>query len=211
MRRAVLLSLLLALPAVPAHADPIVFITGGSLDLVRVSPGQIYGPLVLQGTHSFSVKGLAVVSGTLGFNCFLCAPGHPVELGGGTAELFGKAMVDGVLANPFEQLDLAFGIGFDSPTLPAPPIGPEAVLSAPFIVHGSVSGFDLPQPYEIVGRGTAVVHLVADEFVAGVWTTDRAHYEFANATPEPTSFALLGTGLLGLLVRTRRRRTRGSR
>jgi len=35
-----------------------------------------------------------------------------VELGGGTAELFGKAMVDGVLANPFEQLVMAFGIGF---------------------------------------------------------------------------------------------------
>ena len=90
-----------------------------------------------------------------------------MELGGGTAELFGKAMVDGVLANPFEQLDMVFGIGFDSPTLPAPPIGPEAVLSAPFIVHGSVSGFDLPRPYDIVGRGTAVVHLVADEIVAG--------------------------------------------
>ena len=35
MRRAVLLSLLLALPAVPARADPIIVITGGSLDMWR--------------------------------------------------------------------------------------------------------------------------------------------------------------------------------
>ena len=33
MRRAVLLSLLLPLPAVPARADPFILITGGSLDM----------------------------------------------------------------------------------------------------------------------------------------------------------------------------------
>ena len=56
MRRAVLLSLLRALPAVPARADPIIptiFITGGSLDMA----GQFrrFGPMVLQGTRNFSV------------------------------------------------------------------------------------------------------------------------------------------------------------
>jgi hypothetical protein len=59
MRRAVLLSLLLALPAIPARADPIfptIFITGGSLDLAGES--KPFGPLVLRGTHNFSANAL---------------------------------------------------------------------------------------------------------------------------------------------------------
>ena len=35
MRRALLLSFVLALPAVPARADPIIFITGGAMELSR--------------------------------------------------------------------------------------------------------------------------------------------------------------------------------
>jgi len=212
MRRVVLLALVLALPAVSARADPIIptiFITGGSLDLAgHFMP---FGPLVLRGTRNFSVPdGGAEVSNSLGFGCEPCAPGTSLNLGTFFSELFGTAMVDGRVVNPTFELAMVLGLRFAGATPPAPPIGAEALLSAPFTVNGGLIGLDPPLPpfYEVVGRGTATIHLVPFEGATQLWSTDRVHYEFANATPEPTSFALLGTGLLGLLVRTRRRRTK---
>src|SRR3954470_7370445 len=191
MRRALLLSLVLALPAVPARADPIIFITGGSLDLTGAT--HVFGPLVLQGTHDFSADAFAEVQLALGFACLPCAPGDPLNLSGRFAELDGTAMVDGMQANPNLDLSMSLDLAFLSTAVPVPPIGAQALLSAPFTVVGSFSSFNFPQSYQIVGRGTATVHLIPFEGDAGLWRTDRAHYEFANAAlvPEPGSFILL--------------------
>ena len=126
--------------------------------------------------------------------------------------MFGTATLNGqqFLVNSENAfLNLRFA-GAISP--PAPPFGAEGVVSAPFTLADG-SGFgatDLPGQfsYQIVGRGTATVHLVPVlGFGNELWGSDRVHYEFANATPEPTTFVLLGTGLAGLVFRARRRRT----
>ena len=112
MRRAVLLSLLLTLAAVPAQADPIIFITGGSLDYHGAS--RLNGPLVIQGTRTFSVNAFAEGQ----FACAPCVPGDPVFIATvGFSELDGIAMLNGQqypVNSPFfggGYLDLRFAGG----------------------------------------------------------------------------------------------------
>ena len=135
MRRAVLLSLLLALPAVPSQADPIIFITGGSLDYHGASLPN--GPLVIQGTRNFSANAFAEGQAA----CAPCVPGDPVNISTfGFSELDGTATVDGqqyfVDSGNFGGgfLDLRFAGG----PLTAPPFSAEAVVSGPFTLDHSV-------------------------------------------------------------------------
>ena len=220
MRRAVLLSLLLALLAVPARADPIIFITGGSLDLQHGGTFGGIGTLVLRGsTHGFSFdatpeSGGFVESGSFGMSCRPCAPGTPLDLGGVFAELGGQAMFDGQQFTVNDVSEAQIQVRFASATLPAPPLGGQVVLSAPFMLVDSFfnalpdsQGFGTQ--YQLVGRGTATLRLGPDVGEPTLfWMADQAHLEFAaNATPEPTSLVLLGSGLAGLVCRVRRRRT----
>ncbi len=203
MQRALLLSLALVLAAVPARGDPII-ITGGSLDIV---PGNTFGDgtMSIRGTGNFAltVKGEA---GGLGV-CNLCSPEAPVIMGGS----FGEELFDGTLVVnghtfPIPSFEADIALFFDAPDVTAPPIGAEAVLSAPFRLRGSVEIFDFENvpttTIAITGRGRITTHFVGlPQGAPSFWAYDRSHVEFESPTPEPATTLLVGTGLVGLLLR----------
>jgi hypothetical protein len=132
MRRALLLSLVLALPAVPARADPIIFITSGSLDLSHGGAFGGLGTMELRGTRGFRLSAFAE-SGGFGFSCLPCNPGTPLDLGGPFAELGGPAMLNGhQFQVPSVLADIS--LWFAGATVPAPPLSAQAVLSTPFML-----------------------------------------------------------------------------
>lgn len=207
-----MLTLAMAVPIRPASADPIV-ITAGSVVVtvpLRGATGHLHG------THQFDADPL-FFGGPVGgaVQCQPCgAPGAVFDLtssmntvdGGGTVEVSGRSFSAGSIGGTSNTayLQLQFVTG----TVILPPLGPGAVVSAPFElgVRSGLTVFDeegLPTGFRLVSSGTATMELIPNRFEE-LWEFGSLRYEF-QPVPEPATLLILGTGVFALTARRYRR------
>lgn len=199
-----------------ASADPVT-ITSGQVD-GRILIGTAVGSLEGDGFRlTFGAEGFLT---GLVFDCVPCLPGTTVSLTGEMAHTraSGSAEVDGV-EYPTIFLDGMSGT-FTSPAFVVS--GDSTVtITQPFSFTGQVSGY-LVSPFvfgnppavftkTLSGQGTAsatFIRVFTPE-TGPIFTATNLRYEFEEhaPVPEPTTWILVGAGLLGAMGAKRRRRT----
>ena len=194
-----------------ALAEPIT-VTAGSLVFSEGVQFQS-GPIVLLGTRGFSLNG-RVDSGASTIEplrCVPCIPSTTISVGAlitGEAFVDTTATLDGVTypdigsdaIDPRARAVLELAGSIALPELGASPI----VITTPFVLRNS-----LFQPFggeivPILGGGTATLVLapLSSEF----WEIRSLRYDFgAEVVPEPATLFLVGGGIAGLALRTRKR------
>jgi PEP-CTERM motif len=201
--------------ASPASADPIT-ITGGSIVFPQAAILQA-GPISIVGTRGFSIKGVIDTGENPRIDpiaqCFPCTPGIPFGLG---AQLTGSgfiadATLDGqtypnfgsAASNVFVSLEL------DGMTTLPDVRGSSIVITKPFTVDQH-SFFESPDTGSVPLRGGGVVTLTLSANPSlPVWEFGQLRYDFQTPAPvpEPATIVLVGGGLVGTLLRFRKRRT----
>jgi len=133
------------------------------------------------------------------------------NLSGSVFEL-GSFTLDGVRYNDIAQTDSSARLFFElfgGGTVP--PIQDQPVLfTTPFTLTGLIIlPFPSPGNPPVVGRGIATVTLMPQlvDPETKVWLSQSVRYDFsdASAVPEPATLVLVGSGIVGCLLRRRQR------
>jgi hypothetical protein len=204
--------------AVPIAADPIVIRAGG----VGFDTGDPPG-LHLSG-DGFSVTSLFPSIASFQLCTSGCFPGEvisPSTVFGSPAFNFGLgtgfATVNGTtygtaIAGP-NSIVFRGTLSFDaSPVMiPMPGAGDSVRLTSPFVMSGSIAGFETSAAttplFAVDVAGTGVGTLVLERRLddpTGALVFRAVQYDIADPVPEPTTILLCGAGLTGLFVRRRR-------
>jgi hypothetical protein len=219
-----LLALGLMLAPTPVRADTIPITAGTLMIFPPPGPGQFGDRVHLEGTRGFTLDAFNIsqsgdhhvyrCSGTPSGECGVPGGRISLEVGSSGSDLRGVATLDG-RAFPIglgEGEDgSAFVHFFDASFLVPSFNGTEHVsVFSPFSFVGAVAPPRLTggPSVQLVGRGTVRVDLAwASSPVSEGWDFQHARYEFQAPAPvpEPATLVLVGSGIVGCLIRRRRR------
>jgi hypothetical protein len=208
-----------------ASADPVA-ITSGVISVVRsLSSGEAIQLQGTDGVRFFSLDGFISSSSGIGvLPCRPCSPTQttlPLFINTSGLDLIGDLTYGGdhykvgssdeTFGNVFLQIS-------GTTLMPSPPsvVNELATVSGLFTIDRAgfqppISGGPFGSGNSLVGSGLATVSLFAEDTGQGVlaWSLRSAEYRFGDQAPipEPASFVLLASGLMGLAVRRRGRKS----
>jgi hypothetical protein len=206
------LSFLFFISASSIHADTVV-ITGGTM---RLTPSSVS----MNFTSSNVIANMGATHTFANVPCSICSAGQTLSLSGssggfGPFDAFGSLVVNGVqyfviqqlLPPPLPNVILTGGVSFLADSLIVPrTTDPFITLTAPFRVTGGVNA--IGGPFTLIFEGSGIASLELRNI--GLNSQGNNLYLFqgvtyAFQTPEPITFVLLATGLIGGLLQLRRR------